>query len=64
MKGLSLTDIRKAFKVYGFDVRDESESMKTDEEVGENEEQKSILESRQNVIDFAVNHVELSSVHP
>ena len=32
MKGLSLIDIRKAFKVYGFDVRSSEDSFSQEEE--------------------------------
>ena len=71
MKGLSLTDIRKAFKVYGFDVRSSEDSFSQEEENQEEnyedvspEEQALILESRQKVVEFAVNHLGLSSVHP
>ena len=71
MKDLSLTDNRKAFKVYGSDVRSSEDSFSQEEENQEEnyedvspEEQASILESRQKVVEFAVNHLGLSSVHP
>jgi hypothetical protein len=58
---------RKAIKVYGFDVRSSEDSFSQEEENYEDvspEEQSSILESRQKVIEFAVNRHGLSSVHP